>query len=114
MQIVDREFTITKKMYIAFDGKEFENEYDCMRYEFQLIDGRLEFYDEDYQSCGCVQATYAIFRTEDEINDAKATLDYYGKSHEGIDKPGTYMLVYGSWYNIQDILSRLPWRNKLS
>lgn len=77
-----------RTVYIADDGKQFENEYECERYEFEIIHPNLkiiEFYDKDgltlsnamdedtYNIC-----TKVIVHSNEEITDLHAVANYFG------------------------------------
>lgn len=79
-----------RAVYIADDGKQFEDEYECERYEFQMSHPNLktiEFYDEggefidnymdDEGYCACCKV---VVHSNEELDDLHEMADYTGNS----------------------------------
>lgn len=77
-----------KVIYIADDGKEFDNEFDCQSYEWKLNHPHLKdicFYDKDNKVLGNIflQETYEtteriVVPNKDALNDLQEFANYTG------------------------------------
>ena len=78
-----------KTIYIAFDGKEFEDEYDCREYELsenaKNIGDDLLMYDENgkqmfitQSDCNYNRIDYVIFKSKPAYDCFALWMDYYG------------------------------------
>ena len=72
-----------KTIYVAFDGKEFEDEYDCREYELsenaKNIGDDLLMYDENGKQVFVTQFDYDYNRIEYVIFKSKIAYDYFIK-----------------------------------
>lgn len=110
MKIETRQVTIEKEIYIANDGREFDEETNCKEYEAGLIEAAIEFYDRDLERSDLGSCTYVIVKTPDEIEALIDLCRYHDISHKGIsEKTGIYMYVdrRDMWTNISDTVDRL-------
>jgi hypothetical protein len=107
-----RKVTVAQEVYIANDGKEFDDEDDCQAYEANLLSETLTMRNyvgvktNNLDNCQAVK----LDRLSD-IMSFIALCKYEGISHTGIDEPGVYMYTegrYGSaneaWTNISKIV----------
>lgn len=95
MRKEERTETIVKTVYIAEDGKEFDEEYQCESYEEDLEDDRRESRFDQCKVCDCPAinnffsslgvyegndkgAAWYIFRTDEDIAIAKWYAKYAG------------------------------------
>lgn len=110
-----RKVTVEKEVYIADDGMEFEDEYDCEAYEMRLIGKRLKMYDYKFEkSCSAGDCYYVKLDTNKEVDWFIALCRYEGIASKGINGPGTYQYVEGTygrskeaWVDLNDIISKL-------
>lgn len=114
MIIERRKMTVEKEIYIAPDGKEFDDEVECEEYELRLTEKSIRMYDyqlhktDELDSC-----MYVKLSSLAEVNAFLKCCAYYGISSKGIENPGLYMYVEGtygasdSWTNLSEILSKL-------
>lgn len=88
-----------KTVYIAFDGKEFEDYNECERYESKKLqdkygkdllvyneDGELIALDNDYWLSQ--SSAYVLCKSEEALNYIKKTFDYNGVNN--IDYDGNF------------------------
>ena len=72
-----------KTIYIAFDGKEFDNEYDCREYELsenaKNIGDDLLMYDENGKQMFITQFDCNYNRIDYVIFKSKIAYDYFAK-----------------------------------
>lgn len=77
-----------KTIYIADDGKQFEDEYECKNHEFEILHPNLktiEFYDSDGLALLNVMDEYTydictkvVVHSNEEITDLHEVADYFG------------------------------------
>lgn len=98
-----------KTIYIADDGKQFEDEYECEQYEFNLKYPHLqtiEVYnqegekmtdlldDDTYNDCSRI-----VIHSEDELSDLLLVADYLGfYSYNDITEVGEWIFDYETGY----------------
>ena len=88
-----------KTIYIAFDGKEFEDYSECGRYESKKLqnkygkdllvyneDGELIPFNNDYRLSQ--DSAYVVCKSEEALNYIKKTFDYNGVNN--IDYDGNF------------------------
>ena len=91
-----------KVLYIADDGKEFDNEWDCRNYEWKLNHSSLKdiyFYDKNNKLLEDIfsEETYnvtekIVVTTENQLNDLQEFADYYGFCcYEDINECGEWI-----------------------
>lgn len=89
-------------IYIADDGKEFDDEFDCQNYEWKLNHPHLKdicFYDKDNKVLGNIflQETYEtteriVVPNKDALNDLQELANYYGFCcYEDINECGEWI-----------------------
>lgn len=96
---------IKKITYIANDGKEFDNEYNCMTYEFNMkykeIKNLLSFYDENGKSISADNVIELAQRATCIKICSKEAWDFLGKIAdycEFICPVDNYDYSFGIWY----------------
>ena len=87
------------EFYRAFDGKEFESEYDCIDYEKNLKMQTIEAYDENFERMEFEGSKYVVVHSEEEIDLIEEICDYNGWTYEGIDSIGLYCYDYSRYYH---------------
>ena len=88
-----------KTVYIAFDGKKFDDENECERYESKELqdkygkdllvyneDGELIPFNNDYRLSQ--DSAYVVCKSEEALNYIKKTFDYNGVNN--IDYDGNF------------------------
>lgn len=94
-----------KVIYIADDGKEFTDEYECLEYEWKLNHPYLKdicFYDKDHKELDNVTSddTYnitekIIVTSEESLKDLRALTEYAGFcAYESIAECGEWNFDY--------------------
>ena len=88
-------------IYVAFDGKQFQNEADCEFYEWKcghtLLD-RIEFYDKDdirvfdyFSESACNAVEKIVIKDEPALNQLHELAEYTGFcSYDDITSIGTW------------------------
>ena len=110
-----RKITVEQEVYIAEDGKEFEDADECEGYEMSILANRLDMYTHRCVKTNSVtNCWYVKLNTEDEASMFKRLCDFDGVSCKGIDKVGTYMYTEGgygygneAWTNLSEIIKSL-------
>lgn len=106
-----REVLVKRPVYIADDGKEFDDEEDCQDHEFDLLNGSFECYNGDFESVKCPdEATYVNLPTKKIIENFKRVCNWIGIVHTGVDEPGIYIYSdygRGEWINMEKALARI-------
>lgn len=108
MKIDYREVTIKKPVYIADDGKEFDNEEDCMDHEFDIFNESFRCFNSKYEKSNVETCAFVDVPTEKSVKHFIKVCDTLGITADGVDKPGIFMYSdYGnSWINLEDTLAR--------
>jgi len=108
MKIEERNITINQTVYIANDGTEFTDKYDCIDHETMILEKSLNCYDENFNKTNVGLCTYVNLITEDDVKNFKTISDHINSTHTGIDKPGLYMYkddsLNGIWINLDDVM----------
>lgn len=110
MIIEMKEVVVKQEVYIANDGKEFDDYDDCVEHEIKLAEASMEFYDSDFEKSDLESCTYVEVNTPEEIEALIDLCKYYGISHKGIsEKTGIYMYYDrgDTWKNISDAVDRI-------
>ena len=114
---------MTKKtIYIAFDGKEFEDENECERYESKELknkygkyllvyneNGKLLSFDNDY--CLFQESAYVVCKSEEALNYLNKI--FYDNNANGIDYEGNFPISFyydfktGKWKKIEHRIKEL-------
>lgn len=113
-----RQRVIEDEVYIADDGKEFDDIDECESYENRLAGQKLIMYDYSETRCELVEnCWYVKLNNQEDIEAFKAICKYDGISHKGVTSPGVYMYVEGgygrgndAWTNISEIVKRVEER----
>lgn len=109
-----RKIEIEKEIYIAPDGKEFESEDECEEYEPRLSTKSTIMYDHKFNKTNDLDAChYVRLPSPAAVNAFLKLCAYDGIYTRGIDQPGLYMYVEGTygageaWSNLSEILSKM-------
>ena len=109
MKVETRKVTVEQNVYIAEDGKEFDDKDECENYEFRLIEKSLKFYTRKFEECDLESCTYVYLRTDDEVLKLIRLCDLDGITTECLDSVGTY--VYDNhidrWINMSAAIARI-------
>ena len=105
-----RVVTAEQVVYIADDGKEFDDEEDCAEYEFNLLTASVKkyCYDKNFEPEDIDGCEFVHIPTEKVMKGFKICCDALEIVSDGIDKPGIYMYSDYSqtWVNLDDVTSR--------
>lgn len=105
-----KKVAVTTTVYIACDGKEFDDRDDCVNYEFQLKEKQLLFFDSKLFPSNLDNCTYIYIRTEAELEILQELCDFSDISCVGlIDGPGVYMYEdrRDKWLNISKTIDKI-------
>lgn len=107
-----RPITIEQTVYIADDGKEFDDEDDCKSYEINQVCESLKMRNylgvktNNIDNCQAVKLNSFV-----EIQSFIELCAYEGVSYKGISEPGIYLYTEGrygngneAWTNISKII----------
>lgn len=122
MRTETRQRVIEEEVYIADDGKEFDDEDDCKAYEVTKACENLKMYNYSGIKTNNVENCWYV--KLDTFTDTMTFIEicsYDGVSHKGIDGPGVYMYTeggYGSgntaWTNISKIIEHIESEDTIS
>lgn len=115
MKVKTKKIIIEQEVYIADDGKEFDDEDDCRGYEMSLVAARLIMYTHKRVRTNSVtNCWYAKLDTDEDVSSFINLCEFDGVSHKGIDKAGLYMYTEGgygygneAWTNLSEIINSI-------
>lgn len=90
MERITKKVLREEEFYVAFDGKEFEDEYECHDYENELNIKSIEAYDKDFNRIDFDSATYVVIHSDEEVNFIDKVCDYNGWTSEGLCEVGLF------------------------
>lgn len=90
MKRITKMITREEEFYVARDGKEFEDEYECRDYENELNIKSIEAYDEDFNRIDFDSATYVVIHSDEEVNLIDEVCDYNGWTSNGLCEVGLF------------------------
>lgn len=96
MEKITREVLREEEIYIARDGKEFNDEGECLDYENELNINSIEAYDENFNKASFEGAIYVVVHSDEELNFICEVCDYNGWTCDGLNENGLYR--YNSHY----------------
>ena len=104
-----RQVTIERDVYVAEDGREFFDKCDCEKYDFELLEKTLKFYDRIFEDSDFESCTYVNLKTAEDVTKIIQLCDYNGVSEEGLVNPGVYMYdtYRDRWVNITEAVARI-------
>lgn len=106
-----REVVVKQPVYIADDGREFDDEDECADYEFNLLEASLTYYNNEVEVTDDVEGCYFInLSTATDVKRFKKICDTCGCTTDGIDKPGVYMYIDGRdgrWTNMEEAIIKI-------
>ena len=109
MKIEKREVVVTKEVFVAFDGMEFDNQDDCMDHEYRITEAKLSFYDYKFKKSILDECAYARLDTEEDVKLMISLCDYQGIVSKGIVNPGVYIYVDRGdyWINMSEAIKHI-------
>lgn len=90
MKTIIRKVEIEKEFYVANDGTEFEDEYECVAYDIGLLYKNFEAYDEYFNRVDLGSAVYLVVHSNEELDDIKKVCIFNGWTCEGLIEVGLY------------------------
>lgn len=108
-----RKVEIEREVYIAEDGTVFEDEDECVDYEYEANEKSLNLYDPEYNKTDFENCHFVDLCTDEDVKKFESVCKVYGLSSRGADKPGLYMWnkCYGpdnkTWANLEEIVANL-------
>lgn len=111
-----RKVTVEHKVYIAEDGKVFDNEDSCELYEMQLLEKRFKMYDIDVSEVSDIESCFYVkLDTQEDVDAFKTCGDYNDMIIAGLQGPGVYFYNENDyeWINLTKIMSKLEAKNEL-
>ena len=111
-----REVVVKQPVYIADDGREFDDEDECADYEFSLLEASLTYYDKKLEVTDDVEGCYFInLSTAADVKRFKKICDTCDLITDGIDKPGIYMYIDcrdDCWINMEEVVIKIKGETK--
>ena len=109
MKLEKREIVITKDVFIAVDGKEFNTEDACLEHEYDINESKLAFYDRNFKKSTLDACTYVRLDTEKDVKLMLSLCDYQGITDIGIANPGVYIYVDRGdyWVNMSEAVRHI-------
>lgn len=117
-----RQVIVEQTVYIADDGKEFDDEDDCKAYEAIGSAERLKMYNYSGIKTNSVENCWYV--KLDTFTDTLTFIElckYDGISHKGIEGPGIYMYTEGNygkgndaWTNLSPIIKHIESEDNIS
>lgn len=107
MEVKHKEVVITKDIFVACDGTEFENEDDCIDYEFNIRSQKLACYNEDFKRVDLDSCDYVAAVDDELLGLFLEICDHKGYCSKGIDGVGLYKYIAECdyWLNISQIMT---------
>lgn len=107
MEVKHKEVVIMKDIFVACDGTEFEDEDDCIDYEYKLAENKLSCYDENFEKVYLDNCDYVDATTEESLELFRELCKHYGFNRTGIAGVGLYWYEpkADTWVNISQIMS---------
>ena len=90
MKTITKMITREEEFYIAKDGKEFNDEGECLDYENELNIKSIEAYDKNFNKVDFEGAIYVVIRSDEEMNFIDEVCDYNGWTSEGLCELGLF------------------------
>ena len=90
MEKITKMVTREEEFYVARDGKEFEDEGECLDYENELNIKSIEAYDKNFNKTDFESATYVVIHSDEELNFICEVCEYNGWTYEGFCENGLY------------------------
>lgn len=109
MKLDKRKVTVVKYIYIACDGKEFEDEYECMKHEHAVLERRLHFYARDFKEADLDSCMYVKLISKADVDILIQLCDFEGITRDGLEEEGIYMYEERAnrWVNITEAISKI-------
>lgn len=107
MKIEVREVKVMQEIYIADDGKEFDDYDDCMDHERELEKSKIAMYDRDRNRITDFDACiYVNLITGSDVDTFIWLCASEACTAHGINKPGIYMWdnYYEVWVNLDQVM----------
>ena len=107
MEVKRKKFVITKDIFVACDGTEFEDEDACIDYEFNIRSRKLACYDENFNRVDLDSCDYVAAVNDELLKLFLDLCDHKGYCAKGIDGVGLYkyMAECDNWINISQIMT---------
>lgn len=105
-----RKVTVEQEVYIAEDGKEFDDEDDCLSHERDLLEEKLEFYKRDLTNGTLENCSYVYVKSAEDVANLLTLCDMDGIAISGLsNKPGVYMYSNRGdyWINISEVVDTI-------
>lgn len=106
MELITKEIFTTVTFYEAFDGTEFDDEYDCEEYEYIEKLKRLKKWDVYLNETSDLDDTIFVYLPDEvTMQYFKDCCKFDGMSCEGIHKEskGVYMWMGDNWESLTKI-----------
>ena len=100
MKTITRKVLREEEFYIAKDGKEFDDEGECLDYENELNINAIEAYDDDFNRTSFEGASYVVVHSDEELNFICEVCEYNDWNSEGLNENGLYR--YNSYYRVDN------------
>lgn len=110
MKIEKREVVVTKEVFVAVDGTEFDTPDACREHEFILNEAKIPFYDHNFEKSDLESCTYARLDTEDDVKLMIGLCKYVDITVKGLINPGIYVYTgyqKNMWLNMTECIKRI-------
>lgn len=98
-----RTIQVEQEVYIARDGKEFTDDWECRRYEYDLVQKTLKFYNSKLEPSVLDECSWVVLNSVDDIINLIELCEYDGITRKGLTKaPGIYYYDgdHDAWINV--------------
>ena len=90
MERITKMITREEEFFVARDGKEFDDEGECLDYENEINIKSIEAYDENFNRIDFESATYVVIHSNEELNFIDEVCDYNGWTSNGLCEVGLF------------------------
>lgn len=90
MERITKKVLREEEFYVAFNGKEFDNEEECRNYENKLNINFIETYDENFNRIDFDSATYVVIHSEADLYLVREVCDYNSWTSNGLCEVGLF------------------------
>ena len=91
MKIDFKEIKVTREIYIAEDGTEFDDKDECLEHEMRLYEKTIKFYDANFDNADFSTCIYADLPNNDAIQALVELCNYERMPISGLENPGIYL-----------------------
>lgn len=94
MERITKIVTREEDFFVAKDGKEFDDEVECLDYENELNIKSIEAYDENFNRTNFDSAVYVVIHSYEEMIFINEVCDYNGWTSNGLCEVGLFRYIH--------------------